>query len=100
MNDDHPLPGAGAQPDGDTGGKAPPSADDKRDTSGRHGSPDRGGRPADGSNAGEDFGGGFGGYQSGNQADPRGGDAGGVPDAGRAGQPVDPGQGTKPPDRT
>ena len=79
MNDDQP-PGAGSEAAAGKAGSTPrPPAE--RDTAGRDGSPDRGGRPADGSkNAGEEFGSGFGGYQSGNQADARGGDAGGLPD--------------------
>ena len=101
MNDNQP-PGAGsASPAREPGSTTRPPADPRRDaappaerdTAGRDGSPDRGGRSADGSmNAGEEFGSGFGGYQSGNQADARGGDAG-------AGLPDDRAQGTKPPDR-
>ena len=100
MNDDQP-PGAGSEAAAGKAGSTPrPPAE--RDTAGRDGSPDRGGRPADDSkNAGEEFAGGFGGYQGGNQADARGGDAGGLPDPGRAGAglPADREQATKPPDR-
>ena len=79
-----------------------PPAAARPDAAGRDGSPDRGGRPADGANAGEEFGsGGFGGYQGGNQADPRGGDAGGRTDPGSApaAVPVDREQATVPPAR-
>ena len=100
MNDNQP-PGAGsnARPLADQQLGTAPAAE--RDAAGRDGSPDRGGRPADGSNAGEEFGSGFGGYQGGNQADARGGDAGGLPDPGHADAvlPPDREQGTKPPDR-
>ena len=108
MNDPlPPRPGSesGSKPDSN----ARPLTDHQRgaapvaegDAAGRGGSPDRGGRSADGSNAGEEFGSGFGGYQSGNQADAKGGDAGGLPDPGRtdAGLPPDREQATKPPDR-
>ena len=109
MNDPFPpRPGneSGSQPDSNARPPAEPQPGatpvTERDAAGRDGSPDRGGRPADGSkNAGEEFGSGFGGYQGGNQADARGGDAGGLPDPGRtdAGLPADREQATKPPDR-
>ena len=108
MNDNQ-APATGSPSAEEPAGSARPSVDPRRgpasvadsDTAGRDGSPDRGGRPADGSNAGEEFGSGFGGYQGGNQADARGGDAGGLPDPGHAGAglPADREQGTKPPDR-
>ena len=88
------------QPAVPPGGASTPAGPDG---AGRDGSPDRGGRPADGSNAGEEFGsGGFGGYQGGNQADARGGDAGGLPDPGHdgAGLPADREKATLPPDRS
>ena len=109
MNDDQ-APGTGSASTREPASTTRPLADPRRDaaqaaerdTAGRDGSPDRGGRPTDGSkNAGEEFGSGFGGYQSGNQADAKGGDAGGLPDPGRtdAGLPPDREQATKPPDR-
>ena len=79
-----------------------PAGTAQPDGAGRDGSPDRGGRPADAANAGEEFAsGGFGGYPGGNQADPHGGDAGGRADpAGApAAAPADREQATKPPDR-
>ena len=100
MNDDQPPKADSESAAREAGSTTRPPAE--RDTAGRDGSPDRGGRPADDSkNAGEEFAGGFGGYQGGNQADAQGGDAGGLPDPGRAGAdlPPDREQGTKPPDR-
>ena len=104
-----PSPGTASLSAEEPADRARPSVDPRRgaapmadnDTAGRDGSPDRGGRPADSSNAGEEFGSNFGGYQSGNQADVRGGDAGGLPEPGHAGAglPADREQGTKPPDR-
>ena len=100
MNDDQPPKADSESAAREAGSTTRPPAE--RDTAGRDGSPDRGGRLADDSkNAGEEFAGGFGGYQGGNQADAQGGDAGGLPDPGRAGAdlPPDREQGTKPPDR-